>query len=129
MENEKEFLEFCINHFGEDKQQMVAIEEMAELTQALSKMIIDHPKKSREAVVEEYADVSIMLGQLKIIYNITDDEVEEIKKAKLSRLAKAVGYPNNILHSDLACVCAKIETCEDKRPLCANNCFMFTPSA
>ena len=72
--------------FGKDKQQVVAIEEMAELTQQLSKFIIDHPKRSREHVVEEYTDVLIMLNQIKIIYGITDSEVEEIKTFKFERL-------------------------------------------
>ena len=95
MKKINEILRYAVNHFGEVKQQVVAIEEMAELTQALSKMIIDHPKKCRDNVVEELADVEIMLGQLKIIHGIREDELEYKKEYKLARLMEIVGFPNN----------------------------------
>lgn len=64
-----------IRHYGINNQLTVAIEEMAELTQVLSKhqrgMVID-----RDHLVEEYADVSYMLEQIKYIFNITDKEIE-----------------------------------------------------
>lgn len=80
------FLKECIDFFGETKQQAVCIEEMAELTQQLCKHMIDHPKKSRENLVEEYTDVLIMLNQIKIIFSITDEEVENGRIFKLARL-------------------------------------------
>jgi len=88
LKNIDDFLESCIAYFGKDKQQVVAIEEMAELTQQLSKFVIDHPKKSRENVVEEYTDVLLMLNQIKIIFEITDTEVEQIKIFKIERLMR-----------------------------------------
>ena len=81
--NESEFLKFCIDYFGETKQETVAIEEMAELIQQLSKFMVDHPNKSREKLVEEYVDVLIMLGQVKIIFEISDGEIENNKTFKL----------------------------------------------
>ena len=81
-----DFLKYCIEYFGESKQQVVCIEEMAELTQQLSKFVIDHKNKSREKVVEEYIDVLIMLNQMKIIFGITDEEVENGKVFMLARL-------------------------------------------
>jgi hypothetical protein len=83
---EQEFLEYCINYFGVNKQEVVAIEEMAELTQQLSKFIINHSNKSREKLLEEFVDVTIMLNQLKIIFGITDEEIETNKNFKLTRL-------------------------------------------
>lgn len=88
--NREDFLKYCIAHFGETKQEAVCIEEMAELTQQLCKFMIDHPKKSRENLVEEYIDVLIMLNQMKIIFNITDEEVENGKTFKLERLKKVI---------------------------------------
>ncbi len=88
LKNIDDFLKSCIAYFGKDKQQVVAIEEMAELTQQLSKFVIDHPKKSRENVVEEYTDVLIMLNQIRIIFEITDTEVEQIKTFKIERLMR-----------------------------------------
>lgn len=68
--------------YGRDAQTDVAIEEMAELTQALI-----HNRRGRPAnIAEEIADVEIMLEQLKIIHNCAD-EVETQKDAKIKRLA------------------------------------------
>ena len=86
----EDFLKECIEYFGETKQQTVCVEEMAELTQQLCKFMIDHPNKSRDKVVEEFVDVQIMLNQMKIIFNITDGEVEDGKVFKLARLKKFI---------------------------------------
>lgn len=86
MSDEQEFLQYCIDYFGVTKQEVVAIEEMAELTQQLSKFVIGHKNKSREKVLEEFVDVTIMLNQLKIIFEITDEEIETAKNFKLTRL-------------------------------------------
>ena len=88
--NADEFLKYCINYFGEIKQESVCIEEMAELTQQICKFQIDHPNKSREKLVEEFADVINMLKQIKIIFSITDDEVEKVRTFKLERLKRFI---------------------------------------
>lgn len=87
------FLERTIAHFGAYKQMVVCIEEMAELTQQLSKHIIDHPKKSFENAVEEIADVEIMLAQMKIIFHVKEDVLEKIKQAKYKRLSEIYNIP------------------------------------
>jgi uncharacterized protein YabN with tetrapyrrole methylase and pyrophosphatase domain len=83
-------LNSAIRCFGKEKQQTVAIEEMAELMQQLSKMIINHHNKSREKLVEEFSDVLIMLCQIKIIYSINQDEVENIQSQKIERISKYI---------------------------------------
>jgi hypothetical protein len=90
MDQTDEFLKYCISYFGKSKQQVVAIEEMAELTQQLSKFVIEHPNRDRDKLVEEYVDVLIMLNQIRIIFNITDGEVETRKLTKLTRLRKFI---------------------------------------
>lgn len=92
MQND-DFLRSCIAYFGKEKQQVVAIEEMAELTQQLSKFVIDHPKKSRERLVEEYTDVLIMLNQIKIIFEIDDSEVASIREFKIERFRRFIERP------------------------------------
>lgn len=84
------FLKSAIEFFGESKQESVCIEEMAELTQQICKFLIDHPNKSREKLVEEYTDVLIMLNQMRIIFGITDEEVEKVRTFKLTRLQKYI---------------------------------------
>ena len=67
------------------------IEEMAELTKALCKVkrvsCAAEAKAVLENVVEEMADVQIMLDQLRIIFHRSTEEAEE---AKLERLRKTV---------------------------------------
>ena len=78
---EKEIFNTAIRVFGGSAQEEVAIEEMAELTQAIT-----HKHRGREHnIPEEIADVEIMLEQLKIINNCAS-EVEKIRKAKVERL-------------------------------------------
>lgn len=83
--SENEILITAINTFGETAQEGVAIEECAELIQAIS-----HKHRGRkENIAEEIADVEIMLEQLKIINNC-HDEVAEIHKRKIERLYQKV---------------------------------------
>ena len=82
-------LKSAIKHYGAIEQQNKAIEEMAELTQAILKTrsgndVLDH-------VIEEIADVEIMLEQLKMIYanDIGDsfsERLEQVKQMKVRRL-------------------------------------------
>lgn len=76
------------NHYGYDMQQFIAIEEMAELTQALIKdtraKTDDEKEKAYEHIVEEIADVEIMLEQLKWLLSC-QFAVEDAKKMKIAR--------------------------------------------
>ena len=83
--NEFEILSEAIKVFGQKAQEEVAIEEMAELIQAIT-----HKHRGREHnIAEEIADVEIMLEQLKIINNCAS-EVEYIKQQKINRLYNKV---------------------------------------
>lgn len=75
----------AIDTFGELNQKVIATEEMAELIKELSKSFRGQP--NRDAIAEEVADVSIMLEQLCMIYDIKD-AVEVWKRRKLDRLEK-----------------------------------------
>ena len=81
--NRKELLNEAVFWFGKEKQIDMCIEEMAELTKELLK---DRrgllPNKS--TVLEEMADVQIMLDQMRIIYGPTTD----YENTKLARLAE-----------------------------------------
>lgn len=70
--------------WGFEFQTRMMIEEMAELTTALCH--ISRNRGSIEAVMEEIADVEIVLNQMKIIF----PSIEAIKKKKLERLALRV---------------------------------------
>jgi NTP pyrophosphatase (non-canonical NTP hydrolase) len=86
-----EILEKAIRHYGAKNQMGVACEESAELIQAISKCLrYKDDIEARNNLVEEIADVLIMIDQLKIIMNIKDYEIDCYRKYKLERLERRV---------------------------------------
>lgn len=95
----------AIEKYGADGQLSVVIEECSELIQAICKYqrAKANPKTSQrdldrriDALVEETADVQIMLDQLAIMSSEWDpaifrDEFARIREEKLQRLEKRVG--------------------------------------
>lgn len=81
----------AIQHYGKTVQIDMAIEEMAELTKALCKVKRAATGAESAAaianVVEEAADVQIMLDQIRLIFDRSTAEVEE---EKLRRLEKRI---------------------------------------
>lgn len=67
----------ALEHYGIENQENKAIEEMAELIQAICK---------QSNIAEEIADTQIMLDQLKIIYPHWAD----FEKIKLNRLNERI---------------------------------------
>ena len=66
-----------------DKQLIVAIEELSELQKELCKTLRGNINK--ENIIEELADVLIMLDQVKIYFKIEDDEIRDIIDQKIER--------------------------------------------
>ena len=82
-----EMLKAVIDQYGEQAQIDVAIEEMSELIKALIKDRRYGNTKTLNSVLEELADVSIMLEQLLLIYDPEGDiGVKEWVEIKLERL-------------------------------------------
>lgn len=78
-----------ISVFGEKNQQMQTLEELMELQHA----VFEHVHRgtdNRDNIVEEIADVEIMIAQLKQIHNIQPNEIEQIKERKLNRLEHTI---------------------------------------
>ncbi len=73
--------------YGRKHQMVKAVEELAELQQAITKIVLaEKPtKKMFENFTEEIADVEIMVEQIKRLYEC-DNEVLVKKKQKLNRL-------------------------------------------
>ena len=74
----------AIETYGADLQKQVAIEEMSELTKEICKDF--RGKANRENIIEEIADVQIMLYQLMAMYNISDTELAITLGLKITRL-------------------------------------------
>lgn len=77
-----------IEIYGKEAQSRQVMEECAELIQAVNKMLRyeDRPAEPEYyLLVEEIADVEIMLYQLKVMFNVSDDEVFKVKIQKAKR--------------------------------------------
>lgn len=75
----------AIERFGPPNQMIKAIEEMSELTKVLAKILVMGGEVSLDELIEEVADVTIMMEQLRLMYNI-NDEVCEMMDGKVKRL-------------------------------------------
>ena len=88
-EERRALLDRAITTYGAAAQMDMAVEEMAELTKALCK--IKRAQAGCEVtaaignVIEEMADVQIMLDQLRIIFGRSTAEIEEDKLRRLLR--------------------------------------------
>ena len=74
----------AIETYGADLQKQVAIEEMSELTKEICKDF--RGKGNREHILEEIADVQIMLYQLMAMYNISELELAITLGLKTTKL-------------------------------------------
>lgn len=81
--NQEEIYRQAIAQYGVEPQCKMAIEEMAELTNALMKF--DRGRNTVEDIIDEIADVKIMMSQLAIIYG--KDNVQKRIDYKIQRLA------------------------------------------
>lgn len=81
-------IEKIVEHFGIRNQKTKAVEELSELTLAVMHDI--NGKTNRENVVEEVADVYIMLKQLEEIYHIQPVELQKQVTYKVDRTMQRV---------------------------------------
>lgn len=90
-QDDERIMRQAIETYGVQAQCDVAVEEMAELTKAIMKIrrVADDYEKTQVALdnlLEEIADVDIMIEQMKIMWG--PKQVEEYCRKKLERLAK-----------------------------------------
>ena len=74
----KNKLQYIIDTYGTSSQVDMAIEECSELQKALLKHRRKPGEEAREAIIDEIADVEIMLNQLKLIFSCTKDVSERV---------------------------------------------------
>lgn len=85
-----------MDRYGIEKQSLVAMEELAELQKAISKLVRNPEEKTkplefkglRNNLIEEMADVLICMDQLIEYYQIQGIEIQELIQAKQERQAK-----------------------------------------
>ena len=71
-----------IQAYPKEHQLMMLMEELAELIQATSKLV---RYGDTEPFLEEFADVEVMLEQMRQMYHIDDDEINKRAEKKLWR--------------------------------------------
>lgn len=85
-----------MDRYGIERQSLVAMEELAELQKAISKLVRNSEEKTkslefkglRHNLIEEMADVIICMDQLKEYYSINHAEIQSIIASKQARQAK-----------------------------------------
>ena len=84
-----DFYNEIIDRLGERNQITKCVEELSELQQVLCKLLptVDGGV-NKDKVIEEIADVEIMLNQVKIILEISEEEITNMKNYKIMRTAK-----------------------------------------
>ena len=103
-EERRALLDRAITTYGAPAQMDMAVEEMAELTKALCK--IKRAQAGCEVtaaignVIEEMADVQIMLDQMKLIHD-DGKATDEYRDAKLLRLAARLGIAEDAAEGGL----------------------------
>lgn len=85
-------LEIIARHYGLEEQSLQCIEEMAELTQAINKVHRKCSKENLDKMVEEIADVQIMIKQLIYLTN-SDKDVKRVMSEKINRQLERMGKP------------------------------------
>jgi NTP pyrophosphatase (non-canonical NTP hydrolase) len=86
--NSKEFYKKVVDTYGE-QQIVIAIEELSELQKELCKALRNN--SNYDNIVEEIADVEIMIEQMKIYFNILNKDLERMKKLKIERTKERLG--------------------------------------
>ena len=82
-EQRKAVYDAALRTYGADAQMMMAVEEMSELTKEICK--IGRGKQDLRGLVDEIADVTIMMEQLCLIYGV-GRRVDRRMDAKIQRL-------------------------------------------
>lgn len=90
MNNEQiEILRKNIKRHGHTTEMFIAAEEAAELIQAISKVRrYGYIGEHKDNLIEEIADVSIILQELKMMFDITDAEIDKMIDFKINRINK-----------------------------------------
>ena len=74
----------AVETYGKENQSMMVLEEMAELQKEVCKSL--RGNNNHDEIVEEIADVLIMIEQLKIMHDVKYRELNEMFNFKINRL-------------------------------------------
>ena len=89
-----EVYEAALEKWGVEAQLFMLFEEIGELQQAISKHHREGSLDTKNRIIEEVADVEIMLEQLRLVAHIPIGEVEAVKAEKIGKLRKILEVNN-----------------------------------
>lgn len=91
-EEHKKKLESIARFYGEENQLMILAEECSELAQASLKATRNWSDSDLQlSIMEEMADVRVMMAQIQFLLNIQDAEVEQVMEEKINRQIARIG--------------------------------------
>lgn len=82
-------IKLILDHYGHDHQKLKAIEELSELIEAIQ------TKSHSSVLLGEIADVMVMLKQLRLIYAIKFEDVDQMMDFKIERTLNLIRAENN----------------------------------
>jgi len=86
-ESEVKTMQTALNQWGVNAQVGQTVEECAELIVALQKYVNRTPQPGMvENILDEIADVEMMLAQMRLVLGITDDTLKKRIESKFERL-------------------------------------------
>ena len=89
MEEYTAILEENIKEHGVVLETVIAMEECAELIQAISKVKrYGFVGEYKDNLIEEIADVSIVIREIMMIFRISDGDINEVIDSKIQRIKK-----------------------------------------
>lgn len=127
-------LEKARETYGNKNQILVCIEELNELACVLAKFPRydnenEAANKLHDAVLDEVADVTIILDHVKNILMLTDEEVESRINKKVSRLARWLDSSSSMQETVDDRVIEECKTCENKNSFESGLCTTCMKSA
>lgn len=94
------FLEIA-EFYGLPNQLYILAEETSELTQASLKYVRDLSKGRRDNLIEEMADVIIVLNQIRHLLRIRDDELHKVIEEKTERQLRRIEQEKEAIESKM----------------------------
>lgn len=76
----------AVDAYGKQSQEWMIVEELSELTKEICKH--QRGENNTQHIIEEIADVMIMIEQAKLIYQIDDTDIKNAIEKKTERLRK-----------------------------------------
>lgn len=85
-----------LDHYGQKKQELQAVQELSELILLLAAREDQRGKDYKDDLTNEIADALVMIEQVKMMHNIHDEDVTEVIVYKLRRqLDRIAQEPKN----------------------------------